>query len=104
MDGRHEIEKRREQIAEICREHQVARLLVFGSVLREDFNPETSDIDFLVEFLPEGYRAWMSEFADLQCAMETLFRRKIDVISERGLKNPYLLKRINNEKELLYAA
>ena len=46
----------------------------------------------------------MSEFGDLQRAMESLLGRKVDVISERALKNPYLLKYINREKELLYAA
>ena len=68
MNGRHEIESRREQIEAICREHKVARLLVFGSVLREDFNPETSDIDFLVEFLPGVHKGWMWEFTELKMA------------------------------------
>lgn len=104
MNGRHEIESRREQIAAICREHGVARLLVFGSVTREDFNPETSDIDFLVRFLPEGEKGWMSEYTELKAALEKLFGRKVDVISERGLKNPYMIQSIDQDKELLYAA
>lgn len=104
MSGRHEIESRREQIAAICREHGVARLLVFGSVTREDFNPETSDIDFLVHFLPGSQRGWMSEFTDLKEALEALFGRKVDVISERALKNPYMIKSVDQDKELLYAA
>lgn len=104
MNGRHEIESRREQIAAICREHGVARLLVFGSVLREDFNPETSDVDFLVQFLPGAERGWMSEFTDLKEALEELFGRKVDVVSERAIRNPYMLGSVDRDKELLYAA
>ncbi len=104
MNGRHEIDQRREQIAAICREHEVARLLVFGSVLRDDFNPETSDIDFLVEFLPGVNKGWLSEYTDLKEAMEGLFGRKVDVVWERGVRNPYILKSVEREKELLYAA
>ncbi|WP_047490087.1 nucleotidyltransferase family protein [Terriglobus sp. TAA 43] len=104
MNGRHEIESRREQIVAICREHGVARLLVFGSVTRDDFNPETSDIDFLVQFLPGAERGWMSEFTDLKEALQKLFGRKVDVISERALKNPYMIESVDQDKELLYAA
>lgn len=104
MNGRHEIESRREQIAAICREHGVARLLVFGSVLRDDFNPETSDIDFLVQFLPEINKGWMSEYTDLKIALEELFRRKVDVIPNKRFRNPYFRAAVEADQELLYAA
>jgi predicted nucleotidyltransferase len=104
MNGRQEIESRREQIAEICRQHRVARLLVFGSVLRDDFDPQRSDIDFLVRFLPSGNKGWMWEYTELKEAMEKLFGRKVDVISESALTNPYLILSIDHDKELLYAA
>ena len=104
MNGRNEIESRRMAIEALCREHGVARLLVFGSVLRDDFDLERSDIDFLVEFLPDAHKAWLAEFSELKAAMECLFGRKVDVISERGLKNPYVLATVDKEKELLYAA
>ncbi|MEZ2348216.1 nucleotidyltransferase family protein [Terriglobus sp. RCC_193] len=104
MNGRHEIESRREQIAAICREHGVARLLVFGSVLRDDFNPETSDIDFLVQFLPEASKAWAGEYTDLKEALEELLKRPVDVVGETWIKNPYILRHVEREKELLYAA
>jgi predicted nucleotidyltransferase len=104
MSGRHEIESKRAEIEALCREHGVARLLVFGSVLRDDFDPQRSDIDFLVEFLPSVNKGWMAEYTELKDAMEVLFARKVDVISERGLKNPYVLATVDKEKELLYAA
>ncbi|SEC32043.1 nucleotidyltransferase family protein [Terriglobus roseus] len=104
MNGRHEIDSRREQIEAICREHGVARLLVFGSVLRDDFNPDTSDIDLLVKFMPNVQKPWAGEYTDLQSAMEALFRRRVDVIPEGSIKNPYRLVNIEREQELLYAA
>ena len=104
MDGRHEIDSRRDAIAAVCREHEVARLLVFGSVLRDDFDPATSDIDFLVTFLPHVRKPWAGEFTDLKEAMEVLFGRSVDVVGETWVKNPYLVQSIECEKELLYAA
>lgn len=104
MNGRHEIESRREQIAAICRDHGVARLLVFGSILRDDFNPETSDVDFLVQFLPEAAQPWAWEYTLLREALERLLHRKVDVIGESSIANPYILRNVEREKELLYAA
>jgi predicted nucleotidyltransferase len=104
MNGRHEIESRREEIAAICREHKVARLLVFGSVLRDDFDPRRSDIDLLVQFLPGVRKPWMGEYTDLKDAMESLFGRSVDVVGETWITNPYRLRSIEREKELFYAA
>jgi predicted nucleotidyltransferase len=104
MNGRHEIESRREAIAAICRDHGVARLLVFGSVLRDDFDHDRSDIDFLVDFLPGAHKPWLGEYTDLKEAMETLFGRKVDVLPLEIKRNPYLKAAVDREKELLYAA
>ncbi len=104
MNGRYETESRREQISKICRECKVARLLVFGSVLRDDFDPQTSDIDFLVEFLPDGHKPWLAEFSDLKLALEAILSRKVDVISVTARKNPYFVRAVDRENELLYAA
>lgn len=104
MTGRHEIEQRRAQIAQICREHHVARLLVFGSVLRDDFDPKTSDIDFLVEFLPRSTGVSLENFLRLRDVLQTLMKRPVDLGQESAIRNPYLLAHLDREKELLYAA
>ncbi len=104
MNGRHEIEQRREQIEALRREHKVARLLVFGSVLRNDFNPETSDIDLMVEFLPGVHKGWLDEYTDLKSAMESLFSRRVDIITDQISRNPYFNASADREKELLCAA
>ena len=104
MNGRHEIEQRREQIAQICREHHVARSLVFGSVLRDDFSPSTSDIDFLVEFLPGRAGVSLDNFFQLSDVLRALMERSVYLGQESAIQNPYLLAHLDREKELLYAA
>jgi len=71
-----EIIARRDEIAALCRKHYVLKLAVFGSALREDFDPARSDIDFRVEFgdVPPGRCA--DNYFDLIAALETLFARR----------------------------
>jgi len=72
-------------VAELCRQFQVRELLVFGSAARDDFDPERSDIDLLVEFEPEA-RIGLFRYAELQQRLAELLGRKVDLISKRGLK------------------
>ncbi len=104
MSGRGEIESRLEAVRNLCRQHKVARLFVFGSVVRDDFDPARSDIDFLVEFLPGARKPWALEYLDLKEDLETLFGRSVDVGSPHAIKNPYVLKAVRQDQELLYAA
>ncbi len=104
MNGRQEIEQRRGQVAAICREHEVARPLVFSSVLRDDFDPETSDIDFPLDFQPGVNNGWLNEYTELEAASELLFDRKVDVITAEINRNRFLKAAVEQEKELLYAA
>lgn len=79
-------------LSEICLKYPVASLALFGSVLRDDFDPEKSDIDILVEF--NGDIGW--EFFDLEAELGQLIGRKVDLVSRRGLK-PYYWENIKNE-------
>ena len=98
------ITEKRNKIAEACRRYHVRRLAVFGSVLRQDFGPEDSDIDFLVEFetLP------LSESADNYFGMldtlTELFERNVDLIVWKGIRNPYFLREVESSREMLYVA
>jgi predicted nucleotidyltransferase len=67
------IEQKREQLAELCRQHRVLRLTLFGSALREDFDPERSDLDFLVEFEPLPTGTYADTYFGLLEALEHLF-------------------------------
>jgi predicted nucleotidyltransferase len=67
----------RERVADFCRRHQVNRLALFGSVLRDDFRPD-SDVDVLVDFAPEA-RAGLFEMARMEAELEELIGRKVDL-------------------------
>jgi predicted nucleotidyltransferase len=99
------IDERRVELEVICRRHGVARLELFGSALTGSFDPQTSDLDFLVEFLPEhDLGPWMKDFFDLIDDLQELFGRKVDLVFGSGIRNPYLKRNINATRTLLYAA
>lgn len=72
----------REKIAVFCREHGIQRMSLFGSVVRDDFDPARSDVDVLVEFLPGQKPGW--EFFGWGEDLEPLFGRKVDLSSRVG--------------------
>ncbi len=98
------IEERVAELRALCVEHLVVRLSLFGSAAREDFDPATSDLDFLVAFaeLPPGElsRAYF-DFAD---ALTRLFGRKVDLVTEGTVRNPYRRASILAEQQPLYDA
>jgi len=98
------IAAKREEIAELCRKHHVRRLSLFGSAAREDFDPQSSDVDVIVEFddLPiEDYSA--NKWA-LHEELAAKLDRKVDLLTWESVKNPYLLKAILRSNETLYGA
>jgi len=78
------IEVPHEAVAEFCRQRGIRRLAFFGSVLRDDFRPD-SDVDVLVEFEPEA-RVTMFTLSRLQRELETIFARPVDFVLKDGLK------------------
>jgi predicted nucleotidyltransferase len=95
---------KREEIAELCRKHHVRRLSVFGSAARDDFTPPTSDVDLLVEFDDSSIERYAKNYFSLEDSMVSLLGRKVDLISEGGIRNPYLLRSVNEDRKQLYAA
>ena len=77
----------KEQIAELCREYQEAELSLFGSGAREDFDPERSDVDLLVEFLPGTKMGYLRLF-ELEEQLQQVFRREVHLVPKQGLKPP----------------
>jgi predicted nucleotidyltransferase len=91
------------QIAEVCRRRGVRRLATFGSLLREDFRPD-SDIDVLVEFVEgRGGGAWFEEYIALKDDLEALWGRRVDLV-ERGNVHPLLKEYIERVAWVQYAA
>ena len=83
-----------EAIAELCRRFGVEELWVFGSVLRDDFRPD-SDVDFLVVFKNNDAGEWACKFADLERELAVLLGRKVDVVDKKGVEQSdnYLRRR-----------
>lgn len=98
------ITENREKIAELCRAHHVRRLSVFGSAVRNDFDLERSDVDLIVEFEPLPYPVSVENYWKLEEALIVLFARRVDLIQEGKIRNPYLLSSIRDDQKTLYAA
>ena len=89
-----------EKIAEFCRRHHIRRLALFGSVLREDFTPE-SDVDVLVEFEP-GHVPGLAFFG-MERELSELLGHKVDLNTE-GWLSSYFRDEVLAEAEVQYGA
>lgn len=88
----------RDRIADFCRRNHIRRLSLFGSVLRDDFKPE-SDVDVLVEFDP-GHTPGL-DFFSMEEELSRIMGRKVD-LNTPGFLSPYLRDRIDRESEVQY--
>lgn len=87
------------EIERVCRDFKVRRLLVFGSAMTPEFDPERSDVDLLVEFAPGvDLGPWLSRLTRLKAALESVLRRSVDLVTPSALRNPYF--RTEAEKTL----
>lgn len=91
------------QVGEICARRGVARLDLTGSAARDDFDPSTSDIDLLVEFLP-GAKVSALDFIELSDALERVFGRRVDLIELSAVTNPILRESFLRDRMPFYAA
>ncbi len=98
------VKDRKKDIQRLCQQFHVAKLEVFGSVTKSTFNPKRSDIDFLVEFNPEGISAYADNYFGLQKALQNLFKLPIELVISSTIKNPYFLESIETDRTFLYAA
>jgi len=98
------IDAKRGEIAELCRTHHVRRLSVFGSAVRDDFDPEKSDIDVIVEFEDLPGEEYLKNKYSLLDKLATRFERRIDLLTWKSVRNPYLLKAILRSNVTLYGA
>lgn len=90
-------------IAALCRRYGVHKMEVFGSLLRDDFDAERSDVDILVVFNSEQSNSFR-DFLDLKNALEALFDRPVDLIEPHTIRNRRLRHHINHSSVPIYAA
>ena len=91
-----------EAIEAFCRKWDVHELSLFGSVLREDFSPQ-SDVDVLVAFAPGAGRS-LFDLVEMKDELGGLFGREVDLVSQGGLRNPFRRHEILTTRQVLYAA
>lgn len=98
------IESHRSELEQLCQRYHVKRLELFGSAATGDFKPETSDLDFLVEFHSTKEMHAADQYFGLLEALRLLFQRKVDLVMARAMHNPYLIREVNKSRTMLYAA
>jgi len=91
----------KDRIAEFCKRNQIRRLSLFGSVLREDFGPD-SDVDVLVEF-EAGTRVGLIRLSGLEIELGTIVGRKVD-LNTPGFLSKYYRDQILGESKVQYDA
>src|SRR5215470_15857019 len=89
-------------IEAFCRRWRIEELALFGSVLRDDFSPE-SDVDVLVTLSTDS-RLSLLEFVDMKEELQGILHRKVDLVSRKGLRNPFRRHEILNTRQIVYAA
>lgn len=94
-----------QEIRALCREYGVMRLEVFGSALTPRFDPETSDIDLLVEYAPgHDLGPWAGRHTGLAERLEGVLGRPVDLVMVSAVQRPRFIEAIRENRRLLYAA
>jgi len=88
-----------ERIAEFCRRWRITELSLFGSVLRDDFRPD-SDVDVLVAFAPVTHQT-LSNLITMGEELEGIFGRKVDLVDKKGLHNPFRRHEILTTRQVI---
>jgi predicted nucleotidyltransferase len=97
------IEENIDKIHSLCVQYDIQSMHLFGSAISEYFS-DSSDIDILISFKEIPFDKYTDNYFFLHEALEKLFNRKVDLITERSLSNPYFIQSIEKSKQLLYAA
>ena len=98
------IAQKQDKIAEHCQRLNVRRLEVFGSAAKGTFDPEKSDLDFLVEFADYEKPGILKRYLDLAESLEALFNRRVDLVTIASVRNPYFRANVEASKEPVYVS
>ena len=96
------IEENRDALARLCRQFRVERLELFGSAAKGSFQPYSSDVDFLVTFADARPGTYADRYLGLLLALEQLFQREVDLVTERSIRNPFFRKAVEATRQLVY--
>lgn len=99
-----EITEKSTELEQMCREHHVRRLDLFGSAATGEFDAQKSDLDFLVEFMDvPGAHTFKNRYR-LSRKLESLFGRPIDLVVDRAIRNPYFRQSVEESRTPVYAS
>lgn len=97
------IDKYSGELQNLCRQHHVRRLALFGSAATGDFEPGRSDLDFVVEFQLLSPAKHADAYFGLLLALQDLFQCPIDLVEEGASENPFFIQAVERSKMPLYA-
>jgi predicted nucleotidyltransferase len=99
------IEANMQEVVKLCREFGVKRLELFGSAATDAFDPERSDVDFLVSY-PEGYDfgPWLARFQDFEKALSAALGLKVDLVMTSALRNRWFRREAAKTRTVIYDA
>lgn len=97
------IEDNAAELRELCKIYDVKTMYIFGSACTDRFN-DSSDIDILISFKSISIEKYTDNYFDLHHKLQELFGRKVDLVTENSLSNPYFIESIEETKQLLYSA
>lgn len=98
------VDQHRARIVELCRHYGVRSLELFGSAATEDFDPLHSDVDLLVDFQDLSSVGAADRYFGLKEDLQGLLGHSVDLVMLRALRNPYVLRAVNRQRDRLYAA
>jgi predicted nucleotidyltransferase len=97
------IEEKRQELERVCRRRRVHRIELFGSAAGAGFDPEHSDLDFLVTFQDLGLDQYADAYFGLLEDLQVLFQRPVDLVVASAIQNPYFRQAVESTRTLVYA-
>lgn len=98
------IEQFQSEINKLCAAHEVESLELFGSSMTSDFDPDSSDVDFLVVFRRSNHINAFDQYMGLKLRLEDLLGRPVDLVERKAIRNPYFLRSATAHTKQVYAA
>lgn len=97
------VAQKQNELANLCQRFKVERLDLFGSAADGHFQPGASDLDFLVSFADrEPTGEYADRYLNLAEALEKLFQRPVDLVTEQSVRNPYFRRVVEASRQLIY--
>ena len=97
------VTQKKRELIKLCHRFKVERLDVFGSAADGNFRSDSSDLDFLVRFAsPEPTGEYADRYLDLAEALERLFHRPVDLVTEQSVRNPFFRRVVDASRQLVY--